>query len=55
MLEAPRVPKLPAGNEVTIGSVRTASFSTEDLTSDPAGEFARVESLDHEVTDMVPV
>jgi len=55
VLEAPREPKLPAGHEVTIGSVRTASFSTEDLTSDPAGGFARVESLDHEVTDMVPV
>ena len=55
VLEAPREPKLPAGREVTIGSVRTASFSTGDLTADPAGEFAHVESLDHEVTDMVPV
>ena len=55
VLEAPREPKLPAGNEVTIGSVRTASFSTDDLTSGPAGEFGDVESHVREVTDMVPV
>ena len=55
VLEAPREPKLPAGSEVAIGVVRNAGFSSDDMTSGPAGEFGAVESHVHGVTDMVPV
>ncbi len=55
VLEAPREPKLPAGSKVTVGVVRNAGFSSDDMTSDPAAGFGAVESHVHEVTDMVPV
>lgn len=55
VLEAPREPKLPAGGQVTVGVVRNAGFSSNDMASVPAGEFGAVESRVHEVTDMVPV
>ncbi|MGA2826883.1 MAG: helix-turn-helix domain-containing protein [Streptosporangiaceae bacterium] len=55
VLEAPREPKLPAANEIPLGVVRNAGFSSEGMTPDPAGEFGVVQSHAHEVTDMVPV
>ena len=55
VLEAPREPKLPAGSQVTVGVVRNAGFSPDDMTSDPAADFGAVESHVHEATDMVPV
>jgi len=55
VLEAPRVPKLPAGNQVPVGVVRNAGFSSQDISSDPAGEFGVAEPHVREVTDMVPV
>ena len=55
VLEAPREPKLPAGSQVTVGVVRNAGFSPDDMTSDPAADFDAVGSHVHEVTDMVPV
>ncbi len=39
VLEAPREPKLPAGSKVTVGVVRNAGFSSDDMTSDPAADF----------------
>src|SRR5208282_2280330 len=44
VLEAPREPKLPAGSKVTVGVVRNAGFSSDDMTSDPAAGFGAVES-----------
>ena len=55
VLEAPREPKLPAGTEIPIGVVRNAGFSSEDMTSGPAGEFGVAGPHVREVTDMVPV
>ena len=42
VLEAPREPKLPAGSGVTVGVVRNAGFSPDDMTSDPAAGFGAV-------------
>ena len=39
VLEAPREPKLPAGSKVTVGVVRNAGFSSDDMTSDPAADL----------------
>ena len=55
VLEAPREPKLPARTEIPIGVVRSAGFSSGDMTSGPAGEFGVADPHVREVTDMVPV
>ncbi len=53
VLEAPREPTLPAGNNVPIGAVRNAAMGTGDMP--PADDFDAVESHVRDMTDMVPV
>jgi len=52
VLEAPREPTLPTGNEVPIG-VRNAAMDTDDMAA--ADGFDAVESHVRDMTDMVPV
>jgi XRE family transcriptional regulator, stress-response regulator len=55
VLEAPREPTLPTGNEVPIGVVRNAGMNTDDMATAAASDFDSVESHVRDMTDMVPV